>query len=72
MDKKRVLEYIVAVVSEFAVAYKITPQEAYRYLHQYNGISFLERHYEVEHTLSFTDVVEDLTTYWRRMGGCLG
>ena len=63
MDKKRILAYIVAVISEFALAHQISNQDAFRYL------DFLERHYDVEHTLSFGDVVEDLTHYCHRMGG---
>lgn len=71
MNKQRILAYTVAVVSEFALAHQLTPQEAFRYLERYKGIDFVERHYEVEHTLSFDDVVEDLTVYCQRMGGTL-
>lgn len=71
MNKQRILAYTVAVVSEFALAHQLTPQEAFRYLDRYQGIDFVERHYEVEHTLSFDDVVEDLTVYCKRMGGYL-
>lgn len=71
MNNQKVLAYIVAVVSEFAVAHKLSTQEAFRYLDKHKGIEFMERHYEVEHTLSFADVVEDLTTYCHRMGGYL-
>lgn len=71
MNTQRVLSFAVAVVSEFAVAHNMTPQEAFRYLDQHKGIDFIERHYEVEHTLSFDDVVEDLTKYCHRMGGGL-
>lgn len=69
--KHRILAYIVAVVSEFALTHHITTKEAYTYLRRYMGIDFLERHYDVEHTLSFADVVDDLTTYCHRMGGTL-
>lgn len=69
MDNKRLLAYIVAVVSEFAIAHNLTTQEAFCYLERYKGIDFVERHYEVEHTLSFETVVEDVTTYCHRMGG---
>ena len=71
MEKQRVLAYIVAVISEFAYAHQMTTQCAFQYLDKYDGIAFIERHYEVEHTLSFEDVVEDLTIYCRRMGGDL-
>lgn len=71
MDKHRVLAYTIAVISEFAIAHNLTQQEAFRYLDRYKGIDFIERHYEVEHTLSFDDVVDDLTAYCKRMGGTL-
>jgi len=67
----RITAYIIAVISEFAQAHGLSNQQAFRYLDKYNGISFTEKHYEVEHTLSFETVVEDLTEYCQRMGGSL-
>ena len=65
------LAYIIAVVSEFAAAFKLNPQQAYRYLDRFKGIDFVDRFYDVEHTQSFEDVVGDLALYCRKNGGQL-
>ena len=71
MDTQRLLKYTAAVISEFSLAHNLTLAQAFRYLKRYKGIEFVKCHYEVEHTLSFVDVVDDLTTYCKRMGGRL-
>lgn len=65
------LAYIIAVVSEFATRFSLNPQQAYRYLDRFKGIDFVDRFYNVEHTQSFEDVVEDLALYCRNNGGQL-
>ena len=62
-DVKNKVEYIIAVISEFAAAHSLNTLQAYRY--------FVSRFYNVEHTLSFEDVIEDLTAYCHRKGGAL-
>ena len=65
------INYIVALITEFATAHHITTQQAYRYLQQYKGLDFVDKFYNVEHTLSFDDVVDDLALYCRKNGGAL-
>ncbi|MBP5366777.1 MAG: DUF3791 domain-containing protein [Bacteroidales bacterium] len=65
------IDYIVALITEFAVAHNISTQQAFRYLQQYKGLDFVEKYYDVEHTFSFENTVEDLTAYCKRMGGTL-
>ena len=65
------LAYIIAVVSEFAATFKLNPQQAYRYLDRFKGIDFVDKFYNVEHTQSFEDVVEDLALFCRKNGGQL-
>ncbi len=65
------LAYIIAVVSEFAARFSLNPQQAYRYLDRFKGIDFVDRFYNVEHTQSFEDVVEDLALFCRKNGGQL-
>jgi hypothetical protein len=65
------LAYIIAVVNEFAAAFSLNSQQAYRYLDRFKGIDFVERFYDVEHTQSFEDVVDDLALYCRKNGGML-
>lgn len=68
---KNKVEYIIAVISEFASAHSLTTPQAYRYLERFKGIDFVNRFYDVEHTLPFDDVIEDLTAYCHRKGGRL-
>lgn len=65
------LAYIIAVVNEFAAAFSLNSQQAYRYLDRFNGIDFVDRFYSVEHTQPFEDVVEDVALYCRNNGGML-
>lgn len=63
--------YIIALISEFAVAHNLTTTQAYRYLERFQGIDFVDQFYAVNHTFSFEDVVADLTAYCHRKGGAL-
>ena len=65
------INYIVALITEFAVTHQISTQQAYRYLQKYKGLDFVDEFYDVEHTFSFENTVEDLTAYCKRMGGTL-
>ena len=65
------LAYIIAVVNEFAAAFSLNPQQAYRYLDRFKGIDFVDKFYNVEHTQPFEDVVEDLALHCRNNGGAL-
>lgn len=39
------------------------------FLYEYKAIEFLKEHYDIEHTLSFEDAVEDMMTVCRNSGG---
>lgn len=65
------LEFIIAAVTESAARFSLNPQQAYRYLDRFKGIDFLDEFYNVEHTLSFDDVVDDLAILCRKNGGAL-
>ena len=49
------MEYFVACVAEFAKAFGLDMQAAFGYLDQYQGIDFLTKCHDAEHTLSFDD-----------------
>lgn len=66
---KNRIEYIVVCVSEFAKRFKLTNQQAYAYLRRFTGIDFLNTYYEVEHTQSIENAVEDLQMLCYRRGG---
>lgn len=71
MDKKIInkVEYIIAIISDFANTHSLSTMQAYRYLERFKGIDFIDKFYDVNHTLSFEDVIEDLTAYCHRKGG---
>ena len=64
-----VLDYIVVCISEFSNRYEMQMRDAYIYLKRYKGIEFLKEFYDVEHTLSFEDVLDDLAAICRKKGG---
>lgn len=65
------LAYIIAIVNDFAAKFSLNPQQAYRYLSRFKGIDFVDEFYDIEHTQSFEDVVDDLALYCRKNGGAL-
>lgn len=66
--RKRI-NYTVTCVSEFAKRYGISPKEVFQFLYEYKAIEFLKEHYDIEHTLSFDDAVEDMMIVCRNNGG---
>ncbi len=64
-----ILDYIVVCISEFASEYGMHMRDSYQYLSRYKGIEFLKEFYDVEHTLSFHEVLNDLTVLCRKNGG---
>ena len=63
--------FTVACVNEFARQHNLSVQEAFRYLFQFKGIAFIKENYDVEHTLDFGTILEDLGVLCRRNGGTL-
>ena len=63
--------WTVVCVNEFAKFKALEVRAAFKYLHQFGGISFLIEHYEAEHTLSFIEAVEDLELICKNGGGNL-
>ena len=68
-ELKKKINYTVACVNEFAKKFEITEKEAFQYLEKFKGILFLKEHYEIEHTLSLEDAIEDLSRVCRTNGG---
>ena len=66
-----VAEYIIAMINEFASAYKLTEHQAFSYLKNHKALPFIEKHYGVMHTLDFKDSVKGVANYCRRNGGKL-
>ena len=61
------VEYMIALISEFAKAHSLTSSQAYRYLERYKAIDFIDKHYDIAHTQRFEDVISDITAYCRRL-----
>ena len=59
-EKKKKIGFTVACVNEFAQHHNLSIQEAFRYPFQFKGIAFIKENYEVEHTLDFETIIEDL------------
>jgi len=53
------IEYMALTIVEYAVRHDISITDAYSYLEKYQGISFLDECYNVEHTLSIDNIIED-------------
>lgn len=68
-ELKKKINYTVVCVNEFAERYKISERDAFFYLLDHQGIEFLKEYYDIEHTLSIEDVVDDLTLVCRNNGG---
>ncbi|MBR6455700.1 MAG: DUF3791 domain-containing protein [Prevotella sp.] len=70
-EQLNIIEYLVCVIGAFAKNFSLTNAKAYQYLREFKGLDFLTKHYEVEHTLSVEDAVEDIAVVCRRHGGAL-
>lgn len=71
-EEKNRLEYTVALIADFADFYHLNPKQAFNYLQRFKGLAFLKEHYEVMHTQSFEDTIDNLSAVCRRNGGRLG
>ncbi len=65
------VEYFVACVAEFAKAFGLDTRRSFDYLDKHQGLDFLMRCYDVEHTVAFADAMTDLQKVCRKHGGHL-
>ena len=63
--------FTVACVNEFANRHKLSAKEAFQYLFQFKGIAFIKENYDVEHTLDFDTILDDLRILCKKNGGTL-
>lgn len=66
---KDIIDYVMTAIIEFARKHGLTIREASNYLNRFKGIDFLTDFYDIEHTLSFNDCVDDLTVVCQNNGG---
>ena len=69
LDRK--IYFSIACVSEFAKRHDLLEKEAFAFLERYGAMQFLKEFYEVEHTLSFDDAVDDMERICMNNGGNL-
>ncbi len=65
------IQYIIALIAEFARHYGISQAQAAKYMSKYGAISLCDKHYGVMHTLSWKDNIESIAAYCKRKGGTL-
>lgn len=70
-EQKKEIAFMVACVNDFARKHDMSVKIAFQYLFQYKGIQFLSENYEVEHTLPWDVIMEDLNILCVRNGGML-
>jgi hypothetical protein len=70
-EEQKVIDYMVICVNEFADKFSVNYKEAFNYLSKYKSIKFLLENYEIEHTLSIEDAIEDIAMIARNNGGNL-
>ena len=70
-EQKRKIGFTIACVNEFAHKYQISSKEAFQYLFKFKGIAFIKENYDVEHTLDFETILEDLGILCKKNGGTL-
>lgn len=64
-----IVEYIIALVNEFATKFGLTDKQACNYIRRHQGILFIEKNYGIIHTLDFKEAVDSVAAYCRRYGG---
>ncbi len=70
-EQKRKIGFTVACVNEFANKHNLSAKEAFQCLFQFKGIAFIKENYDVEHTLDFETILEDLEILCKKNGGTL-
>lgn len=68
---KDIIEYLVMFVRLFAKRFSLTDSEAFRYMKRFGGINLVIEHYDIMHTLSMNDTIDDMSAFCRRFGGKL-
>lgn len=66
-----IVKYMVVCVNEFADRLNINGKEAFNYLNGHKAINFLLDNYEIEHTLSIDDAVDDMIMVSKNNGGTI-
>ena len=68
---KNRIDYYVVCVNDFADAHAMSYIDAFDYLKAHKGIDFLTTHYDIEHTYSIEQALEDLSQVCAKNGGVI-
>ena len=52
-NTRDIIEYIIALVNEFARKFGLSDKQAYHYIRIHKGVAFIEQNYGIIHTLDF-------------------
>ena len=63
------LEWTLIFATEFGKRFGLSLKQAFNYLSRYQGIAFVDSHYDYVHTQSFTSMVNDMAEYCHKNGG---
>lgn len=70
-EEQKIIDYIVVCINEFADRLNLSYKDAFNYLKKYNAIKFIKDNYEIEHTLSIEDAIDDMILVAGNNGGNL-
>lgn len=70
LDRHKI-DFLVALIYEFAKRFGLSNKESYQYISQYGGVQMFFNHYDILHTLSFRDMVDGMAAFCHRHGGKL-
>jgi hypothetical protein len=68
---RKQINYTVACVSEFARRYDLSLSAAFQFLYEYKAIDFLKENYDIEHTLSWEEALDDMAVICANNGGTI-
>lgn len=68
-EEKNRISFYVACIGAFAERFSLSNAFAYSYLSHYQGIAFISECYDIEHTFSIEDVVDDMKKVCANNGG---
>jgi hypothetical protein len=63
------ITFTTFIIPEFALAYKMTVQDAYRYLKKYGGLDYLHKHWWALHTDTPYWAIRSMFNICRSNGG---
>ena len=70
-NTRDIMEYIIDLVNEFAKKFNLSDKQAFNYIRNHQGVTFIEDNYGIIHTLDFQEAVESVALFCRKTGGLL-